>query len=227
MKKQSISVYCKNIRLREKLTTDLFAKKHNCSRQYISKIENGSLDQKHSIAQLNKLYRVYNLTFDDLHAMNIEDIFIEGVGLLHLKDPYADSKNEEINFQNLQKYLENKGYKNIQHGNASFYDMVGTNPNNNRFVCEMIFPFSTGVSLEKRNDLVSKRMESFARNVFKKEVFSNENPIEMIVFTSSEKNYNSLLEYKKKHFKNASANFISLRVIYIFGKQPPKEFSMF
>lgn len=94
--------------------------------------------------------------------MNIDEIFIEGVGLLHLCDPYADSKNEKVNYVVLKEYLENTGYTNISKAKET-YDMVGLNPQKNRFICEMIFPFSTGVSQEKRAGLIANKVEVFLK----------------------------------------------------------------
>ena len=222
-KKLKLSDYCKNIRLKTKLTTQLFAKRQRCTRQYISKIENGYYDKDCTIANLKRLLRIYKLSLEDLLAVDIDPELIEGVRFSQNIKTYNcfNKDNMTIYYDALNKYLDKNGYKNIDINNTT-YDLTAINSKNNKVICEMILSFSTGINLPKRKRLISERLDNFFKNVLLNECFSDNTPIELIVFTTSKKNYDALLELKKSHFENASTNFMSLKLLYINISLPYK-----
>ena len=223
MKKAIISKYCKNIRLDTKLSIEQFATRQTCSRQYISKVENGHLDKNYSVANIEKLIKVYDLNLNDLQNINIDDKVVEALMHKQSTNAYDIRKNNEMYCQILKDYLKQNGYTKFK-TNSKLYDLVAVNKKNNKTICEIILPFSTGVSRNKRDDLLLKRFDSFYKKILVNEKFNDDKPVELIIFTTSKKNYDALLDFKKKHFKNASARFMSLKVLYIYNDIVKKEF---
>ena len=229
-KKIPISEYVKKIRKETGLNIEQFANKIGVSRAYVSRLENKALDEKMSIALLNKMFTVYDMTFDDLYEMDIPEIFVEGVGFLHLKDPYASGKNINKNLNNLKEYLEKEGYTNIRitrNGKDEPYDMIGITPDDNKFVCKMMQVFSTSINDIKRKNIIFNKTFSLIQDAAKREIFRDDKKLELIIFTSSDTTFETFENYKKEHIKNKITMCFSLKVIYLFQNRKPQELVIF
>lgn len=113
MTKESISQYCKKIRIRSGLSANAFANEHDVSHTYIQDVENGNKDTP-SIATLTKLIRVYDLTQADLENLDIAPSFKDD-GELLTSILFPGKFRHETNFKkqlsNIIDYAEElKGY---------------------------------------------------------------------------------------------------------------------
>ncbi len=227
MNKIKISDYCKNIRKQSGLTSEQFAKSKGVSRAYISKIESGNSDNP-SIAVLAKIAKVYDLSPDDLLDLDVDDIFIEGAGLLRFgKNPLKDNRSRIEQLEDFDaKYLTPNGYKSdfiygktiLSHDYVC--DISGTGPKNGIFYGCIIDGFSTSTSIKSRKKKLYSSVFAFIESVFAHDQLDKNQKLSLFLITNSYSVIQMFDDFHKRiTMASASANY-SLIAIYIFKDRP-------
>ena len=219
MNKLNVSEYCKNIRKATGLTTQAFADLHNCSRAYISKIENGMLDEEHTVAQMKRVYNKYGLTIDDLYNLNISDDFREGF-ILRISE---EQTTNDLSF--LETYLENNQYHILHSESHINCDMRGINNEGHRFYLKRFLPFATSrYSADKKKQIIMSNVINFFIDIVSSIRLDASSPIELIIFTTSDIVYNALENYKEEMLGDIRADFLRIKVLFLNTNRYPKEF---
>lgn len=229
MEKYKISVFCKSIRNNTGLTIDQFAKNHNVTRQYISRIENGKYD-KPSIAQLSTIFKTYDLTPDDLYSIDVDEIIVQGVEFVtNFRSPYSFLKNAKSNLELLKQYLESNSYTALYDSSQIDmpYDLTAITPEGDKMICHVLGAFSTGLSDKQREQNIYKNTCSFVEKVFKNEQFFENKKTELIILTSSHKSFDVFKKYSERHFFGHFNCFITLKVVFVYPRRKAEELIIF
>lgn len=91
----------------------------------------------------------------------------------------------------------------------------------------MIQQFSTGISDKKRKRIILNSVIRLIEKIIQEEFFDEKQPLEIILFTSSDKTLKVFKEYKDSHIISVSNTFLQLKVIYLFQNREPEEIVMF
>ena len=108
--------------------------------------------------------------------------------------------------------------------------MEGHTPKGNKFFCNMMQTFSTGISNKKRENIIFNKITAFIKGVFDNEIISSNDKerFELIVFTSSDKTFDIIQQRIERTFRGERNRFFAaLKVVYLFQNRKEKEFVIF
>ena len=227
MDKIKISDYCKNIRKQSGLTSEQFAKSKGVSRAYISKIEAGKSDRP-SIAVLAKIARVYDLSADNLLDLDVDDIFVEGAGLLtHGKNPFKDNRSRVKQLEDFDlRYLIPNGYKTeFIYGkklllNDYVCDISGIGPNNEKFFGCIIDGFSTSTTTKNRKKKLTASVFAFIESVLNNTQLDYNQKLSLFLITNSDSVIQMFEDFHERIALTSSDANYNITAIYIFKNRP-------
>ncbi|MBR0418319.1 MAG: helix-turn-helix transcriptional regulator [Erysipelotrichaceae bacterium] len=228
MEKVKISEYCKKIRKDSGLTAEQFAKQRGVSRAYISKIEAGESD-KPSIVVLSKIAKVYDLDMDELFQLDVDEVFIEGAGLVAFgKNPLKDNRSIKQQLEDFNnRYLIPNGYKadyldlvTKSVNSKAFYDLSGTGNDNEKFYGTIINGFSTQTSDKRKQKKVKDSIITFLDYFFTNIEFGSNDKIHLFIVTNSESVIKIIEDFRNKHIIVFGNSNFRMTAVYIFRNRP-------
>lgn len=236
-----ISDYCTKIRENTGFSVNAFAKSRGVSHTYVMDVESGKKDRP-SIAVLNKLISVYDLTSEDLAKLDVSSYILDDAitvySVLHPLQAIKKGSYKSQIFKFIHKKLEpagysidktpifeskNKDYKKISIDSDGYtipiFDFNGMNPNGVKFYAYVLSPAYRTITEDKYYELVLSQMINVADSIRYSKLKHSESQVELM-FISFSAQVNDMAKKAKDIFEDTG--FVINTVPYFFNIKIPE-----